>query len=360
MKRICHFIHISMLLFALLRDSYARRRDSTRDTDVLSYEQSPEFTAAYRRAAVMVNRNVIPANDCYSLDGNAKKCVVSEFGNIATKKKVEASTTCGTPPNRYCNRVASPIGGEMRQCYICDANHIERMNPASYLIDSKQKSCWVSQTFNDSAAHNEAMIHISLEKKYELTYIMLQFCNKLPESMALYKSTDFGRKWVPLQFYSSQCQEMYNVEENGVITRQNEQAAICKNIYTSADPYTNTRIAFSLVEGRPSAHNLENSAVLRDWVTVTNIKVVFNRFSSPTESKTQTEDNYYSLSELTLGGRCKCNGHASKCTTDGTGNTKCECQHNTAGADCDRCKDFYFDRPWKLATEENANECIGM
>lgn len=349
------------IISAFLACADARRRGNVnyRDTPTLSYQKSPEYTAAFRRAAVMANNNVIPTDDCYGLDGKAKKCVVSEFGNIATGKEVRASSTCGTPPKRYCNRVASPLGGEMRQCYICDANHIERMNPASYLIDSNSKSCWVSQTFNDSTTPNEAVVTISLKKKYELTYIILPFCNKLPESMALYKSADLGRNWVPLQYYSSECMDMYKLEENGIILKSNEQAAVCKNLYSTGSPYTNTRIAFSLVEGRPSAHDLENSPVLRDWVTVTDIKVVFNRLSSPNELASETEDNYYSLSELTLGGRCKCNGHASKCSVDSFGETKCECQHNTAGADCDRCKDFFFDRPWRLATNEDANECKG-
>ena len=353
------FCSIFLYILIVVVESRKKGDANHRDTPSLSYQRTPEFAEAYRRAAVQASNDVIPSDDCYGLDGKAKKCVVSEFGNIAIKKNVQASSTCGTPPNRYCNRVASPMGGEMRQCYICDANHIERMNPASYLVDSNQKSCWVSKTFNDSSARNEAVITISLQKKYELTYIMLPFCNKLPESMALFKSADHGRTWVPLQYYSSQCREMYNLEENGIILKSNEQAAVCKNVYSTSNPYTNTRIDFSVVEGRPSAFDLENSPVLRDWVTITDIKVVFNRLSSPNELKTDREDNYYSLSELTLGGRCKCNGHASKCTVNSLGQTKCECQHNTAGTDCDRCKDFYFDRPWKLATKEDANECIG-
>lgn len=337
-----------------------RKRNSNRDSDSLSFKKTSEFNAAYRRAVVMANNNVIPSNECYEVNGKAKKCTVSDFGNIASKKQVTASSTCGTPPNRYCNRVSSPNGGgDMRQCYICDSNHNERMNPPSNLIDSNKKSCWVSQTFNQSTTINEATIQISLGKKYELTYVILPFCNKLPESLALYKSADFGRKWVPLQYYSSDCRGMYNVEENGVILKTHEQAAVCTNVYSNSNPYTNTRIAFSTVEGRPSAHDLENSAVLRDWVTVTDVKVVFKRLSSSSEVASGREDNYYSVSELILGGRCKCNGHASECQTDDAGATKCVCHHNTAGADCDRCKDFHFDRPWGLATKETANECTG-
>jgi hypothetical protein len=37
----------------------------------------------------------------------------------------------------------------------------------------------------------------------------------------------------------------------------------------------------------------------------------------------------------------------------------CDCKHNTAGDECERCKDFHYDRPWARATPRDANECIG-
>ena len=43
---------------------------------------------------------------------------------------------------------------------------------------------------------------LSLGKKFEVTYVSMQFCNARPDSMAIYKSVDYGRTWVPFQFYS--------------------------------------------------------------------------------------------------------------------------------------------------------------
>ena len=37
----------------------------------------------------------------------------------------------------------------------------------------------------------------------------------------------------------------------------------------------------------------------------------------------------------------------------------CDCRHNTAGRDCERCKPFYLDRPWGRATSRDAHECKG-
>lgn len=65
------------------------------------------------------------------------------------------------------------------------------------------------------------------------------------------------------------------------------------------------------------------------------------------------------LSDLQVGGRCKCNGHASRCRRDDTGRAVCVCEHHTAGPDCDVCEDFYCDRPWHRATPTHPNPCIG-
>jgi len=113
---------------------------------------------------------------------------------------------------------------------------------------------------------------------------------------------------------------------------------------------------------------------------------VFHRVSSD-EDQESADTGYYALSDFAVGGRCKCNGHAAHCGSVATlpggggagsrrrsGRTRqsrhrsgpeggqllaCQCRHNTAGVDCERCKPFHYDRPWARATEQDANECIG-
>lgn len=67
----------------------------------------------------------------------------------------------------------------------------------------------------------------------------------------------------------------------------------------------------------------------------------------------------YAVSDFAVGGRCKCNGHASRCIQGRDGQLACDCRHNTAGRDCERCKPFHYDRPWSRATAKDANECKG-
>lgn len=333
---------------------------------------------------------------CYEED-RSKRCL-PDFVNAAFGIPVQASSTCGlNGPVKYCD------GNEDNPyCGICDDSNPRRSFPASALTDinnSNNVTCWRSEPVpaptSINALPDNVTLTLSLGKKYELTYVSLVFCPRSvkPDSLAIYKSADFGKTWQPFQFYSSQCRRFYGRPNRATITKLNEQEALCSDAHRTGDasPSHGSRIAFSTLEGRPSAPDFDLSPMLQDWVTATDIRVVFHRLLIPQETmedvlvedeKKQTkykddpsstnilEPNYttissysptfmqnYAVSDFSVGGRCKCNGHASKCLRNSDGQLECECKHNTAGRDCERCKLFYFDRPWGRATVKDANEC---
>lgn len=56
---------------------------------------------------------------------------------------------------------------------------------------------------------------------------------------------------------------------------------------------------------------------------------------------------HYGIDQVSIKGRCQCNGHASECTYDKDSQTaKCKCRHNTAEKDCSKCRTFFWMRPW--------------
>ncbi|XP_053984955.1 netrin-3-like [Hylaeus anthracinus] len=403
-----------------------------------------------------------PSDPCYDED-RPRRCI-PDFVNAAFGAAVEASSTCGSGgPTRYCD-VTEQQGGTTGtgQCHTCDDSTPWRRFPASYLTDLNNPNnvtCWrseplvTSQSF--SAPPDNVTLTLSLGKKYELTYVSLQFCPKAakPDSIAIYKSMDYGKTWQPFQFYSSQCRRVYGRPNRAPITKANEQEARCTDShrYTGGDGLGPVgRIAFSTLEGRPSASDFDNSPVLQDWITATDVRVVFNRLhvaqqtsqeqvslgnnddrdhgldmsleklakrerdrdertkknllrgqldslatalpsvhqviapqemqsndavdvaemsfaavtvSTPTTTTfasnigTSTLAHHYAVSDFAVGGRCKCNGHAARCIPGKDGELACECRHNTAGRDCEKCRQFHFDRPWARATARDANEC---
>ncbi|XP_045496124.1 netrin-1-like isoform X2 [Colias croceus] len=315
-----------------------------------------------------------PPDPCYE-DGRPRRCI-PDFVNAAFGNPVVASSTCGKRgPERLCD----PPGDQNPEnaCRVCDAARSDRRHPPAHLTDLNNPhdvTCWRSAALPpasyDSPPDNVSLT-LSLGKKYELTYVSLQFCPKAarPDSVAIYKSADYGITWQPFQFYSSQCRRVYGRPNKATVTSANEQEARCSDSHRLGENSGGARLAFSTLEGRPSAANFDISPVLQDWVTATDVRVVFNRLHMVNEgdevdSKKQAGSGtqHYAVSDFAVGGRCKCNGHASRCipTKGEDGQTMqlaCDCKHNTAGRDCERCKPFHFDRPWGRATARDANEC---
>ncbi|KZS10976.1 Netrin-1 [Daphnia magna] len=328
----------------------------------------------------------------------SRRCV-PDFVNAAFGKEVVATSTCGNPPSRHCYTNTDEKGELARLCSVCDASNARRRHPSTYLTDLhnvNNMTCWQSEPLVSSPpsspssasssqpvlpssggsvlTENNVTLTLSLGKKYELTYISLQFCGRKPDSLAIYKSMDFGKTWQAFQYYSSQCRKLYGRPNRAIITKSNEQEALCTDAHSLLDPLSGSRIAFSTMEGRPSAFDFENSPVLQDWVTATDVRVVFHRFypygednqrgggsadnnNGSTAAVSVRDYSFYAAADFAVGGRCKCNGHASRCVQGRDGHLGCDCRHNTAGRDCEKCKPFHFDRPWGRATAKDANEC---
>nr|XP_009672469.1 PREDICTED: netrin-1 [Struthio camelus australis] len=274
-------------------------------------------------------------------------------------QEVKVSSTCGKPPSRYC--VVTEKGEEqVRSCHLCNASDPKRAHPPSFLTDLNNPhnlTCWQSDSYVQYP-HNVTLT-LSLGKKFEVTYVSLQFCSPRPESMAIYKSMDYGKTWVPFQFYSTQCRKMYNKPSRATITKQNEQEAICTDSHTDMRPLSGGLIAFSTLDGRPTAHDFDNSPVLQDWVTATDIKgEVIIGYSQETESKA-LQGSYLSA--------CNCNLHARRCRFNmelyklsgrKSGGVCLNCRHNTAGRHCHYCKEgFYRDLTKPISHRKACKEC---
>ncbi|XP_053739856.1 laminin subunit gamma-1 [Synchiropus splendidus] len=303
-------------------------------------------------------------DECVDDVGAPQRCM-PEFVNAAFNVTVVATNTCGSPPEEYC--VQTGATGVTKSCHICDARDSRNHHSAVYLTDynnQQETTWWQSQTMLAGIQYpNSINLTLHLGKAFDITYVRLKFHTSRPESFAIYKRSREDGPWTPYQYYSGSCEKTYQKRNRGFIrTGQDEQQALCTDDFSDISPLTGGNVAFSTLEGRPSAYNFDHSPVLQDWVTATDIRVTLNRlntfgdevFNDPKVLKSY----YYAISDFAVGGRCKCNGHASECVKNGGVRLVCNCKHNTAGDDCEVCKPFYNDRPWRRATADNANECL--
>lgn len=104
----------------------------------------------------------------------------------------------------------------------------------------------------------------SAGKAFDITYVRLKFHTSRPESFAIYKRTREDGPWVPYQYYSGSCESTYHKVNRGFIrTGEDEQQALCTDEFSDISPLTGGNVAFSTLEGRPSAYNFDNSPVLQ-------------------------------------------------------------------------------------------------
>uniref|UniRef100_A0A8C4X5F4 Netrin 5 n=1 Tax=Erpetoichthys calabaricus TaxID=27687 RepID=A0A8C4X5F4_ERPCA len=293
-------------------------------------------------ANIPLRWSIAPSQDpCYNEQGHPKFCI-PEFINAAFGRSVEIQ------------------GGG-------DQDHVfpENTTVLTDLNNPHNLTCWHQKTEHDQS------LTVSLGRRFELTYISLQFCFGQTQedtfwSTSILKSMDFGRTWKPYQFYSPQCQEQFGRPSHMVVSsRAHENEALCSDPRPLQQHRGGLVLAFSTLDGRLSAPDYEYSPILQDWATATDIrKTTSQREAMKFESsdmllkEVQRGPAILALSDLQVGGRCKCNGHASRCIRDPQGQAICECRHNTAGVDCDMCKPFYYDRPWQRATPEQPHECV--
>ncbi|XP_062938423.1 laminin subunit gamma-3 [Cynocephalus volans] len=301
---------------------------------------------------------------CYDGAGRPQRCLPG-FENVAFGRRAEASHTCGSPPEDFCPHVGA--AGRGAQCQRCDAGDPGRHHNASYLTDfhSQDESTWWQSPTMAFGVQYPTSVNITLRlgKAYEITYVRLKFHTSRPESFAIYKRSHAGGPWEPYQFYSASCQKTYGRPEGQYLhPGQDERVAFCTSEFSDISPLSGGNVAFSTLEGRPSAYNFEESPGLQEWVTSTELLVSLDRLNTFGDDIFKDpkvlQSYYYAVSDLSVGGRCKCNGHASECGLDAAGRLACRCQHNTTGTDCERCLPFFQDRPWARGTAEAAHECL--
>ncbi|XP_031700147.1 laminin subunit alpha-5 isoform X2 [Anarrhichthys ocellatus] len=303
------------------------------------------------------------------------------YFNLADGTKITATATCGeedtgrTVQDLYCKLVGGPVSGDPSQtirgqyCDICSQGESDRAHPITNAIDGTER-WWQSPPLSRSTEYNEVNVTLDLGQLFHVAYVLIKFANSpRPDLWVLERSVDFGQTYQPWQYFASSkrdCIERFGQETIERINNDND--IVCTTEYSRIVPLENGEIVVSLVNGRPGALNFSYSPVLRDFTKATNIRLRFLRTNTllghlmgkALRDPTVTRRYYYSIKDISIGGRCVCNGHAESCNANEPNNPYkllCDCQHNTCGLSCDHCCPGYNQLPWKPATTYKANEC---
>lgn len=191
-----------------------------------------------------------------------------------------------------------------------------------------------------------------------------------PGLWTLEKSSDYGQTWTAWQHFSdtpSDCETYFGRDSLKPITSDND--IVCTTEYSKIVPLEGGEIPVMLLNNRPSANNYFNSSVLQEWTRATNIRIRLLRtktllghlMSVARQDPTVTRRYFYSIKDISIGGRCVCNGHASTChVLDELSPTRilaCQCQHNTCGIQCADCCPGFEQKKWRQNTKAYPFQC---
>ncbi|KAM3618812.1 uncharacterized protein V6R79_025116 [Siganus canaliculatus] len=303
------------------------------------------------------------------------------YFNLAEGTKITATATCGEEEtgrvvhDLYCKLVGGPVSGDPSQtiqgqyCDICNQGDSDRAHPITNAIDGTER-WWQSPPLSRSTEFNEVNVTLDLGQLFHVAYVLIKFANSpRPDLWVLERSVDFGLTYQPWQYFASSKRDCIERFGQRTIERINDDDdVICTTEYSRIVPLENGEIVVSLVNGRPGAMNFSYSPVLREFTKATNIRLRFLRTNTllghlmgkALRDPTVTRRYYYSIKDISIGGRCVCNGHAEACNAEDPNDPyklQCDCQHNTCGVSCDQCCPGYNQLPWKPATTYSANEC---
>ncbi|XP_053089113.1 laminin subunit alpha-3 isoform X2 [Pangasianodon hypophthalmus] len=347
--------------------------------------------ARSRRAALnSAARLLVPCLICVVVAARARASVSDVPGgfsltppyfNLAEGSVISATATCGEEENGnprtdlYCKLVGGPTVGLTSQtiqgqyCDHCNANNPEKAHPVSNAIDGTER-WWQSPPLSRGLRYNEINVTLDLGQLFHVAYIIVKFANSpRPDLWVLERSVDHGKTFTPWQYFAhskQDCIERFGKEPNGRTVVDDDQ--ICSTEYSRIVPLENGEIFVSLVNGRPGSKNFAYSPALQEFTKATNIRLHFLRtntllghlISKAQRDPTVTRRYYYSIKDISVGGRCVCHGHAHACGVRVPGRQdqlQCECQHNTCGESCDLCCPGYHQKAWRAGTADSPNEC---
>ncbi|XP_075262143.1 laminin subunit beta-1-like [Convolutriloba macropyga] len=206
-------------------------------------------------------------------------------------------------------------------------------------------------------------IQLNLESTFELDFISVTFKYTKPHSMVMEKSSDGGKSWSALQYFSYDCFRVFPTVPN-LITRA-EGEPYCEQRFSDSSD-VESAVVFKVEDILDGAGVDESSG--KELKMVTNVRIRLIKFHALPYITDATADKlryFYSISQLEIGGKCFCNGHASKCVSSDPYEAfvsdkvygVCQCAHFTQGTNCDSCKPMYNALEWKPWTEQNQFEC---
>ncbi|XP_075712972.1 netrin-4 isoform X2 [Rhinoderma darwinii] len=299
-------------------------------------------------------------NTMATITSHREKACNPRMGNLAIGRSLWTDTVCGSNSTElYCTYTEYPDQTcKEPKCEKCNAAVPRLSHLASAMADSTFK---IPRTWWQSAQDiRREIIQLNFETIFYFTHLILVFKSPRPAAMILEGSQDFGLSWRTYKYFSTNCTESFQLEDD-----VNIKGALCTSRYSQAFPCSGGEVIYRTMSPPYSAVD-PYSEKAQDQLKISNLRVqLLKQQNCPCQNKSldikPRSVAHYAVYDFIVKGSCFCNGHADHCVpSEGFRRVwttsklqvvhgRCICKHNTAGPHCGLCAPLYNDHPWKAA-----------
>ncbi|KAK2821040.1 hypothetical protein Q5P01_023999 [Channa striata] len=278
---------------------------------------------------------------------------------LGRSQQLHASSTCGlTGSEVFC----TPYLQSRMKCCPCDSR-----NPSSQLAHTVQDVLSTSgpeRWWQSKKEVSPVTVELDLGNLFYLENLVLSFKGPRPNAFVIERTLDNGRTWKPALYLAKDCEKAFPGVPTS--TPMSTDETYCSTLPSlEANPYQDHTIEFSPL--RQIAYvPVPNSQKIEDVSGLTGLRVRLTELGNVPRLPGRALSRFYALKEMKVMGSCMCHGHANRCLPETHGNPlsntvqvnpQCDCQHNMAGMNCERCADLFNDLPWRPAEERNTHSC---
>ncbi|XP_075996367.1 laminin subunit beta-3 isoform X2 [Genypterus blacodes] len=247
------------------------------------------------------------------------------------------------------------------KCCPCDSRN--PLGPLAHTVQDVLFSAGPQRWWQSKKGVNPVTLQFDLDNLFQLDNLMLNFKGPRPKALVIEKTLDNGKTWQPALYLATDCGTSFPDVPTG--TPATLEETYCYTLPPiGTNPYQEQTIQFSPLRQYEHVPGPESQKI--EGVSgVTGLRLRLSELGDVPHLAGGALSKFYALKDMKVMGSCMCHGHAERCLPGGPGEPadtlqvypQCDCQHHTAGLNCERCDDLYNDLPWSPAEEGNTHTC---